>query len=689
MKRILKKAVAMVLAVCMLLAMTQEAYAASTIQISASKLSSSYKGSVFYTRANEAYNKYKNASDAERFVRVALSQNGYKGSTSSKNYSGISKNVGKYNEYSRYMGVNGEAGCASFVSWCSRAAGISEKVIETGTGCGHWRNPSANGGKFIKIWSNDFKTYKDYKPQVGDLALFTPQCPNCKVYKNGKWIKKHYTSFKKTSHVAIVCDVADKPNKDGSWTFTTIERTGDTVGQRTCTTKSRRGTGGSCTCASQKNTGITSVPTFQGFFHPVWADGKSAPNHLSNTDSGSNNNNNNNNSAGKVTVTYPTDSAYLSKISYTENNAVLVAKITKPANTTVQYIGLVVYDSSGNVFCDKTFTTSISASTTSFHTVIDVKNLAGKALQPNTTYKYRIYTKVGNYDKVGSDYRTFTTKSVVAQDPVTVKYPTNSTYLSKFSVTTNNAVVVANITKPAGSTVNSVGLVVYEDATGTVVCDQSFPVTNVSASTTSFHAWFDIQKELGKTLQAGTKYKYRFYTKVDNVKYVGPYWYFTTKAEATSSGSGSSTSGSTSGSGSSTSGSGGSTSGSGGSTSGSGGTTVTLPGEICRATNSTYTAKESVTRTNAVVVANIKKDAGTKVTEVGIVIRDNNWNLICDKSFPVTNVSNSTTSFHAWFDVQKELGVTLSPGTIYWYSFYAKIDGKYVNGAYWKLTTKS
>lgn len=116
---------------------------------------------------------------------------------------------------------------------------------------------------------------------------------------------------------------------------------------------------------------------------------------------------------------------------------------------------------------------------------------------------------------------------------------------------------------------------------------------------------------------------------------------------------------------------------------------MTLPGEISRATNSTYKAKESVTRTNAVVVANIRKDAGTKVTEVGIVIRDDNWNLICDKSFPVTNVSNSTTSFHAWFDVQKELGVTLSPGTIYWYSFNALIDGKYVNGAYWKLTTLS
>ncbi|MDY3240784.1 MAG: CHAP domain-containing protein [Anaerovoracaceae bacterium] len=665
MKRILKKAVAMALAVCMLLAMTPEAYAASTIQISASKLSSSYKGSIFYTRANEAYNKYKNASDAERFVRVALSQKGYKGSTKNGDYNGVGDNIGTYNEYSRYWKVNGQPWCASFVSWCSRAAGISENVIETGTGCGHWRNPSANGGKFIKIWSNDFKTYKDYKPQVGDLVLFTPLCKTC---------DKHYTSFKKTSHVAIVCDVADERNKDGSWTFTTIERKGNTVGSRTLTTKSRRGKG-SCACKSQKNTGITNVQTVQGFFHPVWADGKSAPNHLSNTDSASNNNNNNTNPAGKVTVTYPTDSAYLAKFSSTENNAVLVSKVTKPANEIVQYMGLAVYDRDGNLVSDKTFVPTVSASATSFHVVVDVKNLTGKTLKANSTYIYKFYAKVGNYDVVTSELRPFyTTKASTVQEPeketipVEVKYPTNSTYLAKFSVTTNNAVVVANITKPAGSTVNSVGLVVYEDATGTVVCDQSFPVTNVSASTTSFHAWFDIQKELGKTLQAGTKYKYRFYTKVDNVKYVGPYWYFTTKAAAASSGSGSSTSGSSS---------------------GSGGTTVTLPGEISRATNSTYKAKESVTRTNAVVVANIRKDAGTKVTEVGIVIRDDNWNLICDKSFPVTNVSNSTTSFHAWFDVQKELGVTLSPGTIYWYSFNALIDGKYVNGAYWKLTTLS
>ena len=173
---------------------------------------------------------------------------------------------------------------------------------------------------------------------------------------------------------------------------------------------------------------------------------------------------------------------------------------------------------------------TISASLTSFHTVIDVKNLTGKALKPNSTYKYRIYTKVGDYDKVGSEYRTFTTKSGVAQDPVSVKYPTDSAYLSKFSVTTNNAVVVANITKPAGRTVNSVGLVVYEDATGTVVCDQSFPVTNVSASTTSFHAWFDIQKELGLTLSPGTTYWYRFNAKIDGTYVNGAYWKLTTKS---------------------------------------------------------------------------------------------------------------------------------------------------------------
>lgn len=513
MKKIVKKILIFAIAAGMMLNLTSLVSAGAVIPVSVSE---SFKKSTYYKKANDVYSNYQNVSDAELFVRMALSQKGYMGSAKKGVYDGSGKTRGRYTEYSRYMKKDGLDWCACFVSWAAKAAGISEKVIVPGAGCGHWRSSSPNGGKFVKIWSDDFKTYKNYQPQVGDIALYTPTCSKC---------GKHMTSFSKSSHAVIVCDVADKRNSDGSWTFKTIERgNNNTVSSNTLNTKSRRGNG-SCTCSSQKNTGITNVPVVQGFFHPNWADGKSAPNHLSGTITTTDTEI----IKGGVSVTYPTSSTYLAKIQYTENNAVLAAKVTKPMGSKVNYVGMVMYDNYGKVVCDRTFSvTNVSPSSTSFHIWFDVQKEMRVTLKPNTTYKYRIYTKVDNVKHV-SPYWTFTTKAASVPQPlVTVSYPTDPAYLSKFKYTTNNAVLVANITKPSGSKVNYVGLVMY-DNNGKAVCDKTFTVNNVSSSTISFHAWFDVQKEIGITLKPGTTYKYRIFTKVNNVKYVSPYWTFTTK----------------------------------------------------------------------------------------------------------------------------------------------------------------
>ena len=578
MKALLKKTLSLTIAACMIfLAVPTDVFAASS-KIPITNLSDSYKNSKYYTRANEAYTKYKNSSDAERFVRIALSQKGYKGSKkSAKTYSGNpgEKNRGKYTEYSRYMKVAGQDWCASFVSWSARAAGISENVIVSSAGCGKFRKTSKNGGKFIKIWSEDFKTYKNYKPKVGDIALYTPTCADC---------GKHRTSFEKTAHVVIVCDVADKQNADGSWTFTTIERSkNNIVGSNTLTTKSTRGNG-SCTCKLQVESGITDVPVVQGFFHPNWADGKSAPNHLTNTAS---NNNKTNTNSNKNTTT----------------------------NT----------NTNTNTNSNKNTSSSTSAATTA--------------------------------------------------PAVTVTKPTDSAYANKFSVSTNNAVVVAKITKPKGSKVNYVGVVIY-DNNWNLVSDKTFSITNVSNSSTYFHAWYDIKSELGVTLKPSSTYKYRIYTNIDNAKYASPYWTFTTKADTSSSSSSSSSSNSSSSSASSSS-------------SSSSAATTAPAVTVTKPTDSAYANKFSVSSNNAVVVAKITKPSGSKVNYVGVVMYKNgDWNnCVCDKTFKVTNVSNSSTYFHTWFDIQDELGITLDPNTTYKYKIYTNIDGTKYGSDYWSLTT--
>lgn len=560
MKKKIAKLVSLLLIVSMILAMAPEAYAASVIPV---KVSASYKKSKYYTAANTAYNTYRNASDAERFVRVALSQKGYKGSNKNKDYDGIGSKTGAYTEYSRWMGVNGKDWCASFVSWSAAAAGISKKVIVPGGGCGHWRKKSPNGGTFHKLWSSDFKTYYNYKPQVGDIALYTPLCSKC---------GRHYNSLSPTSHVVIVTDVADTQNRDGSWTFTTIERSGNVVGSNTLTTKSTRGSKGTCTCKKLKSTGMKAY-TVQGFFHPNWADGRTAPNHLS-SGTGS--------VQTKVTPT-PTQAPVQTQTpaqtnknvqilhytsaptELTSNNAVLKTKVIKPAGTKVEYVGLLMYNLTNMTrFCNMHFMLPDVSGWSDFVLTINIQDKVKKALAPNTSYSYQFYTEV-NGVCYSTNVKYFTTsKSQSSQattvvptatptprptatptpsptatptpkptaapkpeDPVKVTYPTDPKYLAKFSVTRNNAVLVAHITKPKGSKVNYVGMVMY--CNGKVVCDKTFKVTNVPNSYTSFHAWFNVKKEMGVTLKSKTTYTYRIYTKVDGVKYVSAYRNFTTK----------------------------------------------------------------------------------------------------------------------------------------------------------------
>lgn len=114
----------------------------------------------------------------------------------------------------------------------------------------------------------------------------------------------------------------------------------------------------------------------------------------------------------------------------------------------------------------------------------------------------------------------------------------------------------------------------------------------------------------------------------------------------------------------------------------------TLQVTLTKATDPEYTAKEKVEETNAVVVSRIEKTAGSVVAASGITLRDADGSAIKDHRERVTNVSASTTVFHTWYDIQKELGVTLKPGTTYIYQFYVVVDNQTFRGEQYKLTTK-
>lgn len=108
-----------------------------------------------------------------------------------------------------------------------------------------------------------------------------------------------------------------------------------------------------------------------------------------------------------------------------------------------------------------------------------------------------------------------------------------------------------------------------------------------------------------------------------------------------------------------------------------GGTTPVTPQaavKLTEATQSNYVAKEFITETNACVVTQITKPYGSRVTQCGLVLMDANGNVLKNHTENVTNVGNSLTLFHSWYDINREIGYTLSKGTTYKYKFFTVVD---------------
>lgn len=105
-------------------------------------------------------------------------------------------------------------------------------------------------------------------------------------------------------------------------------------------------------------------------------------------------------------------------------------------------------------------------------------------------------------------------------------------------------------------------------------------------------------------------------------------------------------------------------------------------------TQNEYVAKQYVSETNAVVVNEITKLPGVRVTKMGVYLYDANQNLIKKYTEDVSNVGANLSVYHSWYDINSELGIQLTKATDYYYSFFGEFDGQEIaDTVKHKLTT--
>ncbi|MBQ4086815.1 MAG: InlB B-repeat-containing protein [Clostridia bacterium] len=127
---------------------------------------------------------------------------------------------------------------------------------------------------------------------------------------------------------------------------------------------------------------------------------------------------------------------------------------------------------------------------------------------------------------------------------------------------------------------------------------------------------------------------------------------------------------------------------SGGNTGGNTSDVVEANVKLTVPTQSEYVAKEFVDYTNACMVTQITKPAGTTVSQCGIVLMDANGTVLKNYSENISNVGKNTTLFHSWYDINEEVGYTLKEGTTYKYKFFTVVDGVRYEGATRSFVTK-
>ena len=212
-----------------------------------------------------------------------------------------------------------------------------------------------------------------------------------------------------------------------------------------------------------------------------------------------------------------------------------------------------------------------------------------------------------------------------------------STYSSKYSVGTTNAVLAKTISVSGAAItdVTTVGIRLTTTA-GRVIGEKSEKPTPLNGV---INAWYDVNNELGCTLSPSTTYYYKFYATISGTQYWSSQFSFTTASTGVSF------------------------------------------------SFATYTPHYSVGTTNVVLAKTISISGGniSSVTKVGVRLYSASNALLRSKSETPT-ASNGV--INAWYDVKDELGYELFANTTYYYEFTVVYGGvTYVSPLY-SFTTK-
>ena len=210
--------------------------------------------------------------------------------------------------------------------------------------------------------------------------------------------------------------------------------------------------------------------------------------------------------------------------------------------------------------------------------------------------------------------------------------------VSVTNITSTNALVAAKFHKPSEAKALAYDISVSTSSNMQNAVTHSCKPSSTNVGNTSRDITFDFVKEYNHYLSANTTYYYRLIGKYDingsTVTYTSPVYSFKTLADSTD------------------------------------------PSVTVKASTSRY--KNTITNTNAIIYGEVDKPSSYPVTKIGIRVRvdggtyDSGWSRYDGTSSTYVG----STFMCPYYDMNKELKLTLTHSTKYFYKFYAVVNGK-------------